>query len=65
VQGGGGSGKSAVLNATELYVKQMVPAPDTIFLNVRNVCADAKVSSVRSALLERIKREAPDLMSSG
>jgi 5'-deoxynucleotidase YfbR-like HD superfamily hydrolase/nucleoside phosphorylase len=64
VQGGGGGGKSAALKAIQLALNTMTPPPETVFLNVRKVCADAKASSIKLALRERIDRDAPTLLGS-
>lgn len=64
VQGRGGGGKSAVLKATELYVKRLAEPPETVFLNVRKVCTDAKDSSLDAVLRQRISRDAPGAIGS-
>ncbi|SHN73500.1 HD domain-containing protein [Bradyrhizobium erythrophlei] len=64
VQGRGGGGKSAVLKATQLYVRRMALSPETVFLNVRNVCSEAKSSTLEATLLQRINRDAPNLIGS-
>jgi 5'-deoxynucleotidase YfbR-like HD superfamily hydrolase/nucleoside phosphorylase len=64
VQGRGGGGKSAALKAIQLTLSAMPLPPETVFLNVRKVCTEGKVSSIKAALRERIDRDAPTLLSS-
>jgi 5'-deoxynucleotidase YfbR-like HD superfamily hydrolase/nucleoside phosphorylase len=63
VQGRGGGGKSAALKAIQLALSAVPVPPETVFLNVRKVCADAKkTSSMKVALRQRIDRDAPNLL---
>jgi len=61
VQGRGGGGKSALLRALQLSIKDAREAPRTVFLDARKMIKEAGSSDIISALRNRVDRDAPGL----